>query len=218
MNTFLNIILTVIFVTFCLPTYAQEGHINLITSTNEIRTGSEFYIDVEVNEAPKVFGVHLILEYSSDTFSLVSSGTDTQGTHPIVAGDFFEPDTLFTLRNHGNKQSGEIEYIVSQVTPAKDKQGKGQIARIFFKAHAQSNTGTLAIKLAKFGSREGQAFDFKVGEPLTLKFNQTYDEMSPPLYTTWSDTNLWMLAVLILASVVCCGIALKRKIDQTSFI
>ena len=98
---------------FCLPAIASKGQVYLSAPSQQIKTGSEFYLDVLVSGAPDIYGVQFKVVYTADMFSLIDSNDDKAGLQ-ISDGNFFNTDHFFSLKNTANTNTGVINYVVSQ--------------------------------------------------------------------------------------------------------
>ena len=206
---------------FTLSALATEGAVYFVTPDEKIKTGSEFYVDVMVSKAPKVYGVQLELEYDTGRFTLIDGNEKKAGVQ-IADGDFFNTKQFFTLYNKvenkedskadstADSKTGLISYTVSQVNPAKEVSGAGRLARMFFKSGEQSGSGTISIKTAEFGTRDGKTHKLTKGSPLIVDFQETYLVPKQPAQAL--ELPSWLWGVLVLIALLLIGLLGKGKI------
>ncbi|MCF2908522.1 cohesin domain-containing protein [Pseudoalteromonas sp. DL2-H2.2] len=182
-----------------LSAFAKQGRIYLETSNPQIKTGSEFYVDVMVENLPKVYGVQLTLSYDAKSVTLIDQDAKAKGTQ-LEQGDFLNKKHLYTLRNQADLQSGQIQYIASQVAPAQSAAGSGRLARLYFNAPANTSETEVSIQVAEFGTRNGEKYTYAAQAPLSLSFNASYQVQSAPR----SSIPLWAfgLAIVLLLSIL----------------
>ncbi|NRD73043.1 hypothetical protein HQQ94_07270 [Shewanella sp. VB17] len=199
---------------YCLPVIASEGQVYLSTPSQQIKTGSEFYLDVLVSGAPDVYGVQFEIAYTANMFSLIDSHDDKAGLQ-ISDGHFFDTDNFFTLNNTADTNTGVINYVVSQVSPAKDVNGHGQIARLFFTSSDKAGAGTIVINSAEFGTRDGQSVDLALGPAISLDFKANYQVPAKPSSTELNQQTMQLiskvLAILFVIGMVMRTVLMRRK-------
>ncbi|WP_162144658.1 cohesin domain-containing protein [Pseudoalteromonas rubra] len=180
-------------------TQATEGKVFLETSNTQIKTASEFYVDVMVKDLPEVYGVQLSVTYDPQTLTLIDQNPKTAGAQ-LEHGDFLDTKRLYTLRNQANPKLREVQYIVSQVAPAESVSGDGRLARLYFSAPAGASNTDVSIKRVEFGTRNGEKHRYHASKPLNLSFNAQYQEQEKPS----SDMPDWlvMLSALLPASII----------------
>ncbi|WP_194867947.1 cohesin domain-containing protein [Pseudoalteromonas sp. PPB1] len=158
---------------------AEPGRIYLQTANPQIKTGSEFYVDVMVADLPDVYGVQLTLNYDAKSITLVDQDTKTKGAQ-LEHGNFLNANGLYVLRNQANTQQGTIQYIVSQVAPTKSAAGSGRLARLYFSGPADATDTELSIQVAEFGTRSGEKYTYTPHAALNLSFDTNYQIQAKP--------------------------------------
>ncbi|ALU42890.1 hypothetical protein AT705_08005 [Pseudoalteromonas rubra] len=188
---------------------ATEGKVFLETSNTQIKTASEFYIDVMVKDLPAVYGVQLSVTYDPQTLTLIDQDPKATGAQ-LEHGDFLDTKRLYTLRNQATPKSREVQYIVSQVAPAESASGDGRPARLYFSAPEGATTTDISIKRVEFGTRNGEKYLYHAHKLLNLSFNARYQEQEKPS----SGTPAWLLMLLALLSVSIIAMLFWRKMNS----
>ncbi|MCG7534625.1 cohesin domain-containing protein [Pseudoalteromonas sp. OOF1S-7] len=195
----MNYIVCITALLFSLSAFAEQGRIYLETSNPKIKTGSEFYVDVIVDNLPEVYGVQLTLNYDAKSVTFIDQDAKTKGTQ-LEQGNFLDEKLLYTLRNQADPQTGQIQYIASQVAPAQSAAGSGRLARLYFSAPANTSETKLSIQVAEFGTRNGEKYTYTAQAPLGLSFNASYQvQSSPHTDIPWA---IVLTAVLLLLSIL----------------
>ncbi|WP_165389172.1 cohesin domain-containing protein [Pseudoalteromonas rubra] len=202
----MNYIVCIATLLFSLSAFAEQGRIYLSTSDPQIKTGSEFYVDVMVENLPEVYGMQLTLTYDAKSITFVDQNTKAKGAQ-LEQGNFLDEKHLYTLRNQADTQTGQIQYIASQVAPAKSAAGNGRIARLYFSAPDTASRTELAITLAEFGTRSGEKYTYTSQAPLSISFANNYQIQSKP----GAGLPLWVLGlVTALLLIILCLCLLRR--------
>ncbi|KZN43784.1 cohesin domain-containing protein [Pseudoalteromonas luteoviolacea] len=188
--------------------FANEGQVHLISSIQQAQSGSEFYIDVQASELPEVYGMHLVIKFDADKLTIVDKNTKDPSL-PIEHGNFFDNDRLYVLTNSANTQTGNIEYIVSQVKPAQSASGNGRLARVFFKSKEGAMATKVSIEKVEFGSKNGEKFIYEAGSELSFEFDNTYPvPVEPPADYPFTSVITILGAVL---AILLLGLLLKSR-------
>lgn len=162
-----------------LSAFSEQGRIYLQTANPQIKTGSEFYVDVMVEHLPDVYGVQLTLNYDAKSITLVDQDSKAKGVQ-LEHGSFLTAKHLYVLRNQADTQTGQIHYIVSQIAPAKSAAGSGRLARLYFSAPADATASELSIQVAEFGTRSGEKYTYTPHAALNLSFDTRYQIQAKP--------------------------------------
>ncbi|KAF7787968.1 hypothetical protein PRUB_a2506 [Pseudoalteromonas rubra] len=189
-----------------LTTFADQGRIYLETSNPQIKTGSEFYVDVMVADLPDVYGTQLTLNYDSQSITFIDQDTKTKGAQ-LEHGNFLNAKNLYVLRNQANTQHGTIQYIVSQVAPAKSASGDGRLARLYFTAPDNAARNTISIEIAEFGTRNGEKYTYKTDTPLSLQFDSGYQVQASP----GIDIQVWTIGLAMVLSLIALTVFFLRS-------
>ncbi|TMP28103.1 hypothetical protein CWB99_01340 [Pseudoalteromonas rubra] len=190
-----------------LSAFAEQGRIYLNTSDPHIKTGSEFYVDVMVDGLPEVYGVQLTLNYDARTMTLIDQDTKAKGVQ-LEQGHFLDEDHLYTLRNQADSQKGQIQYIVSQVAPAKSALGSGRLARLYFTAPDNATNAEISIQSAEFGTRNGEKYVYVPQAPLALSFDASYQVQDKPA----SGNQIWAFgSAAVVLLMILGGLLMRRR-------
>lgn len=189
-----------------LSAFAEQGRIYLNTSDPHIKTGSEFYVDVMVEGLPEVYGVQLTLNYDAKSITLIDQGTKAKGA-ALEQGHFLDEKHLYTLRNQADSQKGQIQYIVSQVAPAKSAVGSGRLARLYFTAPDNAINTEISIQNAEFGTRKGEKYVYTPKAPLALSFDASYQVQDKPA----SGNQVWAFGLAAVVLLIILGGLLMRR-------
>ncbi|ESP93150.1 MULTISPECIES: cohesin domain-containing protein [Pseudoalteromonas] len=152
---------------------ASQGKAYLYSPELDIRAGSEFYVDIMLKDAPEVYGSQIALQFDTKQVTVLDKN-EKEAAVQIEHGDFFDSARLYTLKNAVDLKTGTIDYIVSQVAPAKSVAGDGRVARVFFKANEATSTTNIELKQADFGTKQGEKYTFEIGESLQFNFDNTF--------------------------------------------
>ncbi|WP_164518130.1 cohesin domain-containing protein [Pseudoalteromonas rubra] len=201
----MNYIVCIAALLFSLSALAEQGRIYLTTSDPQIKTGSEFYVDVMAENLPEVYGVQLTLNYDAKSITFVDQDSKAKGEQ-LEQGNFLDEKHLYTLRNQADSKTGQIQYIASQVAPAKNAAGNGRLARLYFSAPDNATQAKIAITLAEFGTRSGEKYTYTPQTPLSVSFANNYQVQAKP--GTGFPTRAYGLAAVLL---VIPGIFLLRR-------
>ncbi|WP_105168441.1 cohesin domain-containing protein [Pseudoalteromonas sp. T1lg23B] len=195
-----NIVFMLSVMIFSNLSFASDGRVYLFTPSEQVKLGSEFYVDVLVEGLPNVYGVDLSLQYDPKAFQPIDSD-DKQSGLQIENGNFFDDSRLYVLRNSIDADLGKVSYIASQMSPAAEVYGNGRIARIKFKSLGEKNEGMLRIIKTEFGKRNGQTLVFDTGLDLNFVFDDGYEVPSQP-----SRFELSVSLLLVVLCVLCLAI------------
>ncbi|QPB84268.1 hypothetical protein CWC22_015270 [Pseudoalteromonas rubra] len=198
-------------------TMATEGKVFLETSNTQIKTTSEFYVDVMVKDLPEVYGVQLSVSYDPQTLTLIDQNPKIAGAQ-LEHGNFLDTKRLYTLRNQATPKSREVQYIVSQVAPAESASGDGRLARLYFSAPTNATNTDISIKRVEFGTRHGEKHIYRTNTPLNLSFDAQFSQQEKP--TPEMPDWLLVLSTLLPASLIAWIFWRKtksqRRPDQTA--
>ncbi|MBE0368519.1 cohesin domain-containing protein [Pseudoalteromonas aurantia] len=165
-------IINLLFLLLAVPCWAQSGHISLSVAEDDITLGSRFYVDIEVVDMPNVYGADIEIVYDPDVLTVIDKDENKDGVQ-IEASDFFNTRYQFILKNHVNKKEGRIQFVMSQINPAKDVNGSGILGRVQFEASSMYLPTEVAIVSAKFGSQDGKVSKPEVATPKQIHFQSS---------------------------------------------
>ncbi|MCF6441395.1 cohesin domain-containing protein [Pseudoalteromonas luteoviolacea] len=192
----------------CTVANASDGSVSLSSPSQKIKSGSQFYVDVLVENAPEIYGAHLVLNYDATQLEPIDQDQQTPAVQ-IEHGNFFDTKKLFVLTNSANTKLGKLDYIISQMAPAESVSGSGRIARIFFEAKENATKANITIEKADFGTKDGQSLIFNTNSTLNIEFDATYQVAPTPPTFTYSTTLLVaIVSTLVLVFII---VALRRK-------
>ncbi|WP_125562822.1 cohesin domain-containing protein [Pseudoalteromonas rubra] len=179
--------------------HATEGRVFLETSSTQIKTASEFYVDVMVKDLPEVYGVQLSVTYDPETLTLIDQDPKTTGAQ-LEHGNFLDKKRLYTLRNQATTEAKAVQYIVSQVAPAESASGDGRLARLYFSAPTNATNTDISIKRVEFGTRHGEKHIYQTNTPLNLSFDAQFSQQEKP--TPEMPDWLAVLSALLPVSII----------------
>lgn len=188
--------------------------VQLSAAQPNIKTGSEFFLDLLAVDAPKVYGLQLVVKYDPKVLQLVDANENKNGVQ-IEHGNFFNRQQFFTLINKNDPLSGTIKYTVSQVNPAKSVVGNGRLARLFFKSKGIEGNTEVIVTQAKFGTRDGKIIDSQTQSKVELQFAQSHAVQTPAPNPPMSLSTLLKLeiaAVLVFFLIV--ALLYRKKTHQ----
>ncbi|KNC66371.1 cohesin domain-containing protein [Pseudoalteromonas ardens] len=179
--------------------HATEGRVFLETSSTQIKTASEFYVDVMVKDLPEVYGVQLSVTYDPKTLTLIDQDPKATGAQ-LEHGNFLDKKRLYTLRNQATAEANAVQYIVSQVAPAESASGDGRLARLYFSAPTNATNTDISIKRVEFGTRHGEKHIYQTNTPLNLSFDAQFSQQEKP--TPEMPDWLAVLSALLPVSII----------------
>ncbi|KID56020.1 hypothetical protein JF50_17035 [Pseudoalteromonas luteoviolacea] len=200
-------LITAIFCFLSTAALASEGRVTLETPSQKVKTGSQFYIDINVHDVPEVYGVHLVLKYDPAQLKVLDQD-EKMPEIQLEHGNFLDEDRLFVLKNAVSVQGNTIDYIVSQMAPANSVSGSGRVARVFFEAHSNATKSDVTIEKADFGTRDGQSLTFSTDSTLSFAFDSAYDIVKPP---PANHNNAMLLAGIVIIMGLISLTALYRR-------
>ncbi|KZN59159.1 hypothetical protein N473_03110 [Pseudoalteromonas luteoviolacea CPMOR-1] len=192
----------------CTVANASDGSVSLSSPSQKIKSGSQFYVDVLVENAPKIYGAHLVLNYDATQLTLIDQDQQTPAIQ-IEHGDFFDTSKLFVLTNSANTKLGKLDYIISQMAPADSVSGSGRIARVFFEAKENATKTNITIEKSDFGTKDGQSLTFSTDSALKIEFDTTYQVAPAP--PTFAYSTVLLAAIVSTLMLVFIVVVLKRK-------
>lgn len=124
-------------------TGAQEDVPRLWISpeTMQVQTGQEFTVTVNVADAIGVYGGSFKLVYDPQALELVFLDD-----RAVTAGEFFDGQPSFTLKNSANVQEGMIEYALTLTQPAQPITGGGTLGTIAFRALSEAAVNIMPLE------------------------------------------------------------------------
>ncbi|OHU88152.1 MULTISPECIES: cohesin domain-containing protein [Pseudoalteromonas] len=178
----------------------EKGKVYLVTPSEQVKLGSEFYIDIQVDNLPALYGVDLKLEFDAHKFELIDQNPRKEGVQ-IEHGNFFDNDNLFILHNSADAGTGTAAYVVSLVAPANEVEGSGRIARVKLKSTYQSGLAHFTIASAQFGTKTGQLKEFSLGPALLFDFKPEYRVPAQPQQGISFTTTILLFSLLVIAFI-----------------
>ncbi|AOT10887.1 cohesin domain-containing protein [Pseudoalteromonas luteoviolacea] len=204
-------LITAIFCFLSTAALASEGRVTLETPNQQVKTGSQFYIDINVHDVPEVYGVHLVLKYDPAQLKVLDQD-EKMPEIQLEHGNFLDEDRLFVLKNAVSVQGNTIDYIVSQMAPANSVSGSGRIARVFFEARSNATKSDVTIEKADFGTKDGQSLTFTTDSTLSFAFDSAFEVVSPP--PTNHNSTMLFAAIVSIMVIISLIVLLRRKRDE----
>ena len=101
----------------------------LASDAEQVVTGQEFAVTVQVEDAQGVYGGSFKLEFDPAAFEVVP-----QANKVVTPGSFFAELPGFTLENSVDAQLGLVEYALTLTQPAEPVTGSGDVGVVHFRA------------------------------------------------------------------------------------
>jgi hypothetical protein len=117
------------------------------SQASQAGVGEVVELDIEVQDVSDLFGALLRLTFDPSVVQ-VQDG-DPRPSSPgvqIRSGDLLDPNHQFVAVNEADNATGEIEFAVTQLRPAKARSGSGVLATVILKAVGQ---GTSPVQLVE---------------------------------------------------------------------
>ncbi|MBQ4837994.1 MULTISPECIES: cohesin domain-containing protein [Pseudoalteromonas] len=180
---------------------ARDNSIYISLPVDQIKTGSEFYVDIMADDLPAIYGVHLTLKY--DPKKLIMLPPHDKATSPqLEHGNLFNHKALTEKVNLANIHSGTISYTVNQSTPAKSIFSTNRIARVFFKSNVDAAKTNIVIDTAYFVTKDGHKLHFPTQPAVELQFANSYAPPKSPAADFSLPRYLFLVVLAILFGVI----------------
>ncbi|CAM4005908.1 cohesin domain-containing protein [Pseudoalteromonas byunsanensis] len=178
----------------------EKGRVYLVTPSEQVKLGSEFYVDIQGDNLPALYGVDLKLEFDANKFEFIDQNPNKEGVQ-IEHGNFFDNDSIFVLHNSAETVTGTAAYVVSQVAPANEVKGSGRIAGVKLKSINRTGLAHITIASAQFGTKSGQLKEFALGPALLFDFKPEYQVPEQPQQDTHYTTAILLFCLLLFAII-----------------
>ncbi len=138
----------------------------LSSDNQQVTTGQEFSVTINIADAVGVYGGSFKLTYDSQSLEVVLAENKA-----IVPGPFFGTESSFTLANTANE--GTVEYAMTLTQPAEPVSGSGVLGTLTFRALTDTAVEIMPIE-ARLLSPEFSEVDGR-------KIAQNINEVTPQI-------------------------------------